>query len=656
MHIDELLFYNHNGDIRRIGLRAGQLNVITGDSRTGKSSLINIIRFLLGSGSPNVPFGPIQESVAWYAMNAHVGDTSFFIAREAPSAGSDSNEAMLVVGAPETPPALEDLQSNTSRRALRDYLGGLLGLEDNRNVPAVGQTRRALSASFVHALIYCFQGQGEIANPDILFHHQNGEWMPQTIRDTLPFFLGAQGADDLRRREQLTEHRRELRRLNTRLRAAESERSAGLDRAGALLTECVEVDLIVDLPEAADLAEARAILRRALDNPVAVQQAVAAGGEFDRLRARRRRLSGDIRSLGERIRALEQFAAADQGHVDELVEQHSRLASIGLIPKEGTEAHCALCAQPIEAEDAAPRQAIERALGRAEHRLELARRETPRIEASRATLLENRRQLRDELRDVDQALDALAAQDEAVLRTRDAINLQSYVRGRIAQYLDSTEDTGDEDLASLQAEVERIGALVERLAGELDADAVRSRTTSLLRIVSRQMTAWAQSLELEHSEQSVQIDLDRLTIVADTPQGPAYMDRGEIGSGMNWVGYHLTAYLALQQFFIQQTRPVPRFIVLDQPSQAFFPRDRETGGDLEDLTDTDRENTRRLYKLVHDVVRSLDGQLQVIALDHADFEDDWFAESVVQRWRDGDALIPPEWQDTTSDEPELDPS
>ena len=37
----------------------------------------------------------------------------------------------------------------------------------------------------------------EIANPDILFHRQNREWMPQTIRDTLPYFLGAQGADDL---------------------------------------------------------------------------------------------------------------------------------------------------------------------------------------------------------------------------------------------------------------------------------------------------------------------------------------------------------------------------------------------------------------------------------------------------------------------------
>ncbi|HMS72607.1 MAG TPA: DUF3732 domain-containing protein, partial [Baekduia sp.] len=48
----------------------------------------------------------------------------------------------------------------------------------------------------------------------------------------------------------------------------------------------------------------------------------------------------------------------------------------------------------------------------------------------------------------------------------------------------------------------------------------------------------------------------------------------------------------------------------------------------------------------HRVVDELSGRLQVIALDHADFEDEWFQGSVVQRWRDGDALIPSGWVDS----------
>jgi hypothetical protein len=466
--------------------------------------------------------------------------------------------------------------------------------------------------------------------------------MPQTIRDTLPYFLGAQGADDLRRREELAERRRELRRINQRLRAAEAERSAGLDRAGTLLAESFDVGLLGDRAEVENLADARRVLRAVLDTPFSGTDAVETGGEFDRLRDRRQELSRRVRDVGEQIRALEQFAAADESHLSELAEQHARLGSIGLVPSEGADAACPLCGQPLDAHPEA-RATVERALQRAERRLDLARRDKPRIEAARAALAEEQRVARDEIRDIDQSLDALASHDELVQRTRDTVNIQSYVRGRIALYLDTSKDTGDEELEQLRREVAQAEAAVTTLAESLDNDAVRSRTTSLLRTVSRQMTAWAQDLELEHATGGALIDLDRLTIVADTPSGPAYMDAGGIGSGMNWVGYHLSAYLALQRFFIENTRPVPSFILLDQPSQAFFPRDRETGGDLDELSDTDRENTRRLYELVHRVVGQLGGRLQVIALDHADFEDEWFSTSVVQRWRGGRALIPADW-------------
>jgi len=37
------------------------------------------------------------------------------------------------------------------------------------------------------------------------------------------------------------------------------------------------------------------------------------------------------------------------------------------------------------------------------------------------------------------------------------------------------------------------------------------------------MTEWAQQLGLEHARHGAQIDIDGLTIVADTPQGPAYI-------------------------------------------------------------------------------------------------------------------------------------
>ena len=51
---------------------------------------------------------------------------------------------------------------------------------------------------------------------------------------------------------------------------------------------------------------------------------------------------------------------------------------------------------------------------------------------------------------------------------------------------------------------------------------------------------------------------------------------------------------------------------------------------------------------MRDVVANLDGQLQIIASDHANLQDDWFQEGVIENWRNGVALIPEDWLDEQS--------
>jgi hypothetical protein len=236
------------------------------------------------------------------------------------------------------------------------------------------------------------------------------------------------------------------------------------------------------------------------------------------------------------------------------------------------------------------------------------------------------------------------------------------VRGKVAEYLGSVVDTDSAELDALSHEVAELRGVVGDLEASLDPELLRSRVDSAIARISRDVTAIARQLGLEHSEDGVRIDASRLTVVADTLTGPAYLDAGHIGSGLNWVGYHLAVYLALHRYFIAVARPVPRFVLIDQPSQAFFPSDRTTGGDLEELSDTDREHTKALYRLMYDEVAAHNGALQLIALDHADFSDEWFQDSVIQRWRQSDALIPLEWinggkvQDTSADQTDGEPS
>lgn len=653
MQLDTLALYNADGDVRSLTFRPGRLNIITGESGTGKTSLIGILRFLLGSDSPHVPLGPIQDTVRWYGLLAHVRDTPFFVARPAPAHGATTTQAVLLIGERSVPP-MDTLEINANTDDVVAYIGGLIGIGDNLFVPPEGQTRLPLAANLRHSLYYCFQGQGEIANPDILFHRQNRDFQKQAIRDTLPYFLGAQGLDALRKREELSTLRRSIRKKAGDLQRLVDQQDQGMGRASGLLAEARSSGLIEPHTMPIGMAEAHALLAGVLQSESAMVDVydvddADALGEAEVLIQRRIELRQRLRQINDGLRGLDDFADVSTDYGQELNEHRVRLASIGLVPQETAEGKaCPLCSTPLPADN--NHRAIEQHLGRVSRRLELAQRDRPRVEAARSQLIAQRESARIELQDLNTALESLARNDETLADVRGRVAQQHFVRGRIAQYLDSVPDNAADDIELLKHELAGLNERADALTEELDPETLRSAVESQLAIVSRRMTTLARELPLEHSEHGVRIDPQRLTVVADTLQGPAYMDAGAIGSGMSWVGYHLTAYLALQDFFIAAGRPVPRFLVLDQPSQAFFPRDRQEGGDLSELSDTDRDNTRKLYKMIHDATESLGGRLQVIAFDHADFTDaQWFQDSIIETWRNGAALIPQSWVGEPSD-------
>jgi hypothetical protein len=295
------------------------------------------------------------------------------------------------------------------------------------------------------------------------------------------------------------------------------------------------------------------------------------------------------------------------------------------------------------AADDAEHEVLSDELNAVSQRLELAGRDRPRVEKARSELLEERDAALRRISELNGTLSALADAHDLVARERQRVNLQSYVRGKFVEYLGSIVSIEPAEAEALQAAVEALQRSVRELEESLDPARIRSLVDSAIARISRDVTSFAQRLGLEHASDGVRIDPNRLTVVADTPAGPAYLDAGHIGSGLNWVGYHLAVYLALHRYFAEHTRPVPQFILIDQPSQAFFPSDRQSGGDLDELSDTDREHTKDLYRLMHDEVTQHGGTLQLIVLDHADFADEWFQNSVVARWRDGEALIPSDW-------------
>ena len=78
-------------ELRYVNFELGKVNVIRGDSRTGKSALISIIDYVLGANKCKIPVGPIRNTVDWFGLLLDNGSSEILLARKSPGIGNSKS-------------------------------------------------------------------------------------------------------------------------------------------------------------------------------------------------------------------------------------------------------------------------------------------------------------------------------------------------------------------------------------------------------------------------------------------------------------------------------------------------------------------------------------------------------------------------------------
>lgn len=639
--INSITIYSYNGEQRTLKLNRSGLNIITGKSRTGKSSLIDIIDYCFGRGECYVAEGVIRQYVSWFAVEIQKDEDVLFIARRNPgSTLNTSPDIYIRRGVFEEPPIYPELDKNITEEGLTPLLSKFSGISENEHRPITG-TRLPLRATIKHAMFLCIQDQNEIDSRDRLFHRQAEPFIPQAIKDTLPYFLGAVDETHFIKQAELDVARQELRTLEAKLQARKQTVESSIQRVRRFINDGKRVGIVDATFESTEVPILIETLKNAISTKITSSAVFSDSGEtVRRLQDEQKGLRERLTAVVEEARATEVFLSEQNAFSREATEQRSRLTSIEIYKHDDSGETCPICLATHEILTPNAKQ-INASLHQIELNLERVGIENPHLQRQLAALAERRSELENALVENQRVLEQAYVADARANSQREMVVERARIIGRISVFLEQAGASEDSD--DLVAEIDGARIVVKALEDAISTDEIGQRLDTFLNLISRKMSEHAKTLNLEHGSDSVRLDLKKLTVVADTATGPIPLSR--MGSGENWIGYHVLTHLALHNWYRSQNRPVPGFLILDQPSQAHYPPDRDLNedGGLEPLLDTDRRAVHALFELMKDVCEEIGEGFQLIVLDHARLGDDWFEKAIVEEWRGGNFLVPMEW-------------
>ena len=655
LQIKKLILWPQNTQFepRTLEFTVGMVNVISGASKTGKSALIPIIDWCLGSDKCAIPVNTIRDHCSWFGIVVATDEGEKLFARKNPGKQKGTAEMYVLEGdviqIPRELPA-----SNTSVDALKRRLDELARLSNLALDPqASGQTFRS-RPSFRDLMAFCFQPQNVIANQDVLFFKADTYEHREKLKAIFPYVLGALTPEVLAQRWELESVRRDLARKERELTALNQAstrwtselkswtsraREYGLVKAG-VPDETSEVMLEVLRSAVKESSRAAAITPETINTSIA---------ELVGLEREESVVASELGALRRRHGEMSRLRDTAADYLTALKTQRDRLGvATWLKTQMGEDAACPICHEPMDQASEELNelcQAVESVEG-------AAKQFKPAPDAFEKEFHDTRERIRmatEKLTAIRARKNELASKSEDVRKALyRAMEIDRFL-GRLDQALATYDEVsaGNDLLAEVVELRERVKALQAAVA---EAD-VRKREQAALAKVSVFAARLIPSLDAERPNDAISVSVADLAVKVRGADGrDDYLF--EIGSGANWLSYHVAVTLALQELFTsQQGNPVPGFVVYDQPSQVYFPRRLapRKGDAAEDedpkLLDEDVEAVRRVFKVLGQVTAASKGALQVIVLDHAD-ESVWGEiEGVTlnEEWREGRKLVPMAW-------------
>lgn len=638
MQIKEIILYSYSKKSRRIKFNLGEVNIISGESKTGKSAIGDIIDYCLCSRNYDVAKGIITETVEWYALLLQFSDKQIFLARKAPQKGrKSSTEFYFEIGKEIEPYESSMFEPNTNLDKVKDLLAKEIGINEAIKVFQNNQSNDLTGPSFRQSLIFCFLNQNEIATKEFLFHRQSDSFVAQTFKYTFPYFLGIINEDVVSLENNRKKIKKELSQARASLDNSEFLYEKRKKSAIRLIMEARQIGLIKEEPdfdncEYMDLYNFLKKLSSIEMSEISINSKENLSKLLE-LQEKLEKKREEINDLVIRLREMKNYVIQTNHFTDEAGYQKRRLETINLFEQLNFEEDkCPFCSQPLEQKNPSL-EMLKHSIESLDESIGDFTKESALMDDKIKELEKEINLMKKEQRQIEEEIKGIQAQEEEFKKYRDTNILVGKLIGRISEWMESQKN--EIEIEKQKKYVEDLEEQLYELNKRLEEVYIEEKKQHVLSFIQGEMTKGAVDLNLENNQCPFRLDLNRLTAVFDTEKEQIFLK--QMGSGANWVGSHLVSYFSLHKWLVNNDRPVPNFLFLDQPSQVYYPSSS-------DEQKTDMEQVKKMYEYMIKKTQELDGKLQIIIVDHVGQDEEFLQKYICEKWwGKGKALIPEDW-------------
>lgn len=543
-NIDTIFFLGVSGQRRDVTFLPDAMNIITGASGTGKSTLIKAIDYCLGASKCELPAHVRRRSVA-VGVKWVSGDADVIVGRIVPPVGQATNTRMFTAAGRNLPlpETVDGFDGATSLEAAKALIERAFGIGDLAGEPDAGGGRGR--ATLRHVTPYMFVTKEVIYSESTLLHGLEKADKARDIVAAMPYFLRATDEASAMDERRLRQLQRALEKEEARERSHVAAETMLKQRTMSLLEEAHRLELAAqpsaEASEAVLLAELKATSETQLQ-----ASAYPSEGEFGELNRRRREILSELGSLRRRSQATRTALREATGFQGAVARQRDKLKLAEHLHLDEISGVCPVCDAPSE-RGRETAMALQETLTKVRAESVAVDRVKPRLVEHDQALEEEVGLLNAELRRVDDQIQTWLRQSEETRRLADLDQVRAHLLGRISFFLEASVDEPRQvtrDLGVLRAEIAELEARVDREAKEIK---LRRAEAKISQFASEAFAALPTVAPCIGSELDFSSRRPEVTVIeADSS---SVLRLPDVGSDQNYLAIHIALSFALQRYF-----------------------------------------------------------------------------------------------------------